>query len=98
MPFHQSQKPVVAAPSETIALRTYATIGKSVSGGCVGFPAHPRIPWNARPLNVIAGLNENRRAISDLLLTRSGLFAWFLTYPRTAFPNVGRYWRYNARP
>jgi hypothetical protein len=56
-----------------------------VSGGCVGFPAHPRIPWNARPLNVIAGLNENRRAMSDLL-TRSGVSAWFLMYPRTVLP------------
>src|SRR5581483_6508092 len=41
------------------AARTYAAIGKSVSGGCIGLPAHPRTPLNVRPRIVRVGRTEN---------------------------------------
>jgi hypothetical protein len=44
-----------------IAAKMYAATGKSVNGGCVGFPAKPRSPLNFRPFNVKVGRTENDR-------------------------------------
>ena len=43
------------------AANRYATIGKSVSGGWVGLPDHPRNPLNVRPFRVSVGRTENLR-------------------------------------
>src|SRR5262245_415896 len=50
-----------AAMMSRIAAKTYATTGKSVSGGCVGFPDQPRKPLNLRPFRVSVGRTENVR-------------------------------------
>src|SRR5438046_10758773 len=50
------------------AAKKYATMGKSVSGGWVGLPAHPRIPRNFRPFSVMAGLIEKSLVIGASLL------------------------------
>src|SRR3954452_16177363 len=49
------------------AARTYAATGMSVSGGCDGLAAQPRVPLKRRPRIVSAGRIENNLAMdSDL--------------------------------
>src|SRR5436309_2575207 len=50
--------PTTEITSNTAAM-TYAVIGKSVNGGWVGFPDHPRKPLNFRPRIVSVGRIEN---------------------------------------
>src|SRR4051812_28197591 len=45
------------------AASTYAATGKSVSGGCVGLPDHPRRPLNVRPRIVSVGRTEDFRRL-----------------------------------
>src|SRR5436190_10059058 len=61
---HSSRAHVWLSPPTTdatskIAAMTYAAMGKSVSGGCIGLPDHPRGPLNLRPRSVSVGRNEN---------------------------------------
>src|SRR3954451_1599482 len=50
--------PMTDATSKTAA-STYAAMGKSVSGGCVGLPDQPRSPLKVRARNDSVGRNEN---------------------------------------
>src|SRR5579864_1801312 len=49
----------MAERTSNAAARMYATIGKSVSGGCSGLPDQPRSPLNVRPRSVSVGRTEN---------------------------------------
>ena len=51
--------PAIIEMTSKTAARTYAAIGKSVSGGCIGLPDQPRSPLNVRPLSVSVGRTEN---------------------------------------
>src|SRR5665213_150455 len=56
------------------APKTYAAMGKSVSGGWRGFPDHPRKPLNCRPRSVSVGRTENFLIVVPLRLSHVSRF------------------------
>jgi len=56
---HSWESPPITEMTSNTAPSTYAVMGKSVNGGCVGLPDHPRRPLNVRPRNVRVGRNAN---------------------------------------